>query len=363
MPYPRSPDFILSFRHLLSESIADFLLERGMACPQTAEALSELVVTLSSYREEGSPLFPQVFLCDDILAMLQALHGRDPICVSDGPRSRETMRRALKQCAPLSRGGWAIYFQREPPDRLSYGLFRTDDFILSETPIELLRATRDPRLKVLGISRVAENIIELSASGGFSRFLHLSGARTDVHPTDVLDALVKAITEQVPDPMRSHAQGFFRRAFLEVMQTPHGSLAAVVPVDCGRIPLLADGILFEPPVDVVARIEAYLNDPREEKATSLQAAVSLLRGMMSADGITVLRSDGCLVGYNVFVEQAGMRSSDGVPIGGARRRSYDVLRRHLGNPLVAAFYRSQDGTALCHRVEPQQEPAKVSSAG
>ena len=355
-------DYVLSFRHLLTSAVTEFLAERKMSCPQTAEALSELVVSLSSYREEGSPLFPQVFVCEDITAMLQALRGRDPMSVSDGDRSRVTMRRALKQCAPLSRGGWAIYFQLDEPGRFSYGLFRTDSFILSATPIELLRGIKDPNVKLLGISRVAENIIELCASAGYRRFIHLSGARTDVpHPTRVLEDIVQAVTADVDEPFRQPAQGFFRHAFFDAMQAPHGSLAMVVPKAAPNSGLLDDGVMLQPLIDVVARIEAYKSDPREEKATSLQAVVTLLHGMLSADGITVLRSDGCLVGYNVFVEQAALREGE-LPIGGARLRSYNVLCRHLGRDLTAAFYRSQDGVALCERAELVQAPPAVVEA-
>ena len=351
-PLDSPTDYILSFRHLLTSAVTEFLAERQMMCPQTAEALSELVVSLSSYREEGSPLFPQVFVCEDITAMLQALRGRDPMSVSDGDRSRVTMRRALKQCAPLSRGGWAIYFQLDEPGRFSYGLFRTDSFILSSSPIELLRAIKDPSIKLLGISRVAENIIELCASAGYRRFIHLSGARTDVpHPTRVLEDIVQAVTADVDEPFRLPAQGFFRHAFFDAMQAPHGSLAMVIPKNAPRSSLLDDGVMLQPSIDVVARIEAYKSDPREEKATSLQAVVTLLHGMLSADGITVLRSDGCLVGYNVFVEQPALREGE-MPIGGARRRSFNVLCRHLGKELAAAFYRSQDGVALCERAIP-----------
>lgn len=355
-PLDNPTDYILSFRHLLTSAVTEFLAERQMTCPQTAEALSELVVSLSSYREEGSPLFPQVFVCEDITAMLQALRGRDPMSVSDGDRSRVTMRRALKQCAPLSRGGWAIYFQLDEPGRFSYGLFRTDSFILSSTPIELLRAIKDPSIKLLGISRVAENIIELCASAGYRRFIHLSGARTDVpHPTHVLEDIVQAVTADVDEPYRQPAQGFFRHAFFDAMQAPHGSLAMVIPKNAPRSSLLDDGVMLQPSIDVVARIEAYKSDPREEKATSLQAVVTLLHGMLSADGITVLRSDGCLVGYNVFVEQPALREGE-MPIGGARRRSFNVLCRHLGKELAAAFYRSQDGVALCERAIPLSTP-------
>lgn len=53
---------VLSFRHLLSDAVASFLHEAGLGEAQLAEPLSELLVTLSRYREEGEPLFPVAFI-------------------------------------------------------------------------------------------------------------------------------------------------------------------------------------------------------------------------------------------------------------------------------------------------------------
>ena len=121
---------VLSFRTLLTETTSEFLAVRSMSSPDTAEALGELVVALATYKEEGLPLFPQVFLLEDTNDII-TLKGFDMRRISEGDRSRETMRRALKQCAPLCRGGWSIYFDLSEPHQFSYGLFRTDSSILA----------------------------------------------------------------------------------------------------------------------------------------------------------------------------------------------------------------------------------------
>ncbi len=355
-PFDTPP--VLSFRNLLIETVSEFLCERQMPGMQTAEALSELIVSLSSYREEGFPLFPQVFICEDIQD-ISSLNGFDLRRISEGDRSRATMRRALKQCAPLSRGGWSIYFELSGQDRFNYGLFRTDNFILTSTPIERLRGNTEMQCRILGISRLAENIIEISASGGYRRFIHLAGARTDVpHPTKVLDSFVKAVTADVKIDTdivpRPTVEKFFRHVFFDVMQAPYGCLAMVVPADNPASELLDDGVMLAPQIDVVAAITTYYSDPSALNATALQSIATLLKGMLSADGITVLRSDASLVGYNVFVGQQTVRAGE-TPIGGARLRSYNVLRQHIGRDLTAAFYRSQDGVALCETVETMRE--------
>ena len=70
--------------------------------------------------------------------------------------------------------------------------------------------------------------------------------------------------------------------------------------------------------------------------------------MMSSDGITVLRSDGAVLGFNVFVAHPDSLDRHPGAIGGARRRTYETLAGMVGDGLVAAFYRSQDGHTACH---------------
>jgi len=72
------------------------------------------------------------------------------------------------------------------------------------------------------------------------------------------------------------------------------------------------------------------------------------RCMLSVDGITLLGSDGSVRGYHAFFRHA---APTGQLIGGARRRTFDALAAEVGPALIGAFYRSQDGHALCQTAE------------
>lgn len=341
---------ILSFRHLLSDAVGRFLDEAGMTCVQTADALSELVVTLSRYHEEGAPLFPMAFVGDDLGRMLELLGGTEPIAIGTGPRTRATIQRALKQCALLGQGRWWALYLLRVPEGFAYGIFRTDPFPLVETPMERLRHLGSREARVVGVLQLAENVLELCAGGGLSRHVYLSGARTDASsPTWALDELADAATADVAPARREVAWNFFRRVLFEVMQGSHGALVAVLPRARERSALFVDGIILDEPVNTVARIERYLADPGPSTLSSVRATAQLLRGMMATDGITVLRSDGGLVGYNVFVRHPTSLSHVPAVVGGARRRTFEVLCTSLGTELTAAFMRSQDGTVACSR--------------
>ena len=136
-----------SFRSLLTGAVADFLGDIGMSCTDTQAALAGLIVALESYREEGAPLFPQVFFCDSLDQTVRALQAREPIAIGSGPRSVDTVKRALKKCAPLARAGWAIYVQRGL-GVFDYGVLRSTNFALAPSPLEALRASTDTDLRV-----------------------------------------------------------------------------------------------------------------------------------------------------------------------------------------------------------------------
>jgi len=343
-----SPE-VLSFRHLLTDAVQGVLTEAGLGGSEMADALGELIVTLSRYREEGEPLFPMVFLGDDLGAMITMLGGQGPIAIGTGPRTRETIQRALKQCAPLGQGRWWALYLWLVPEGLSYGIFRTDPFPLLETPFERMSRNEDRSLHVVGLLQLAENVIELRGASGLHKHLYLSGARVDpVPPTATLDELAQAATADVAAPLRTPARDFYRHVLFEVMQASHGTLVAVLPKARGNSALFVDGILLSEPLDTVAPIARFLAGSEAEAAT-VRSMAQLLRGMMATDGITVLRSDGCIVGYNVFIRHPETLSRTPLRVGGARRRTFDVLCGSVGGDLAAAFFRSQDGALACRR--------------
>jgi hypothetical protein len=341
---------VLSFRHLLSEAVERFLADAGMACELTADSLGELIVTLSRYHEEGAPLFPMAFMGDDLPAMLRLLGGTDPIAIGSGPRSRATIQRALKQCALLGQGRWWALYLLRVPEGFAYGIFRTDPFPLGETPPERLRRRGGREARVVGVFQLAENVLELCAGGDLSRHVYLSGARSDTTPPfSALKDLADAATADVAPELREATRGFFKHVLFEVMQGSHGTLVAVLPRERARSELFVDGILLDEPVDTVARIQRYLAEPGDGAASSVRATAQLLRGMMATDGITVLRSDGCVVGYNIFVRHPASLAHLPAIVGGARRRTFEVLCASLGTELMAAFLRSQDGAVAFRR--------------
>jgi len=82
---------VISFRADLQSEIADILKVEDMACPATMEGLLHVCVALSRYREEGLPLFPEVFICDDAKQVASLIQAQDLIRIGRGPREAATL--------------------------------------------------------------------------------------------------------------------------------------------------------------------------------------------------------------------------------------------------------------------------------
>jgi hypothetical protein len=340
---------VLSFRGVVDEAMVSFLAQTGAQALAGPEVLTELVVGLSRYREEGTRLSPSVFLCDDLPQLLQALEGGDALQLGEGPPTVETVRRLLKLGAPLATSGWSLYAEAKH-ERWRFGLFRSDAFMLKPSAFGLLRDLPVGRLKVLGVVQLAESVVELRSSGDRVRYVYLSGASINSRPPLlVVEDLVPALVRQVPAAVRDDVGTFFLRVLLDAMRAPHGCLLAVVPSGAPVPPELTDGMLFEHPISVRDAVARFHEERSLEARARVQGAASLLLGMLGSDGVTLVSDDGLILGANVFLAQVARAPQ---VIGGARRRAWTELARSVGVTLSAAFTRSQDGVAE-GRIAPQ----------
>jgi hypothetical protein len=338
----------VSFRSQLLGDISDFLRDEKMACDVTCQSLVEFVVSLSRYREEGVALYPQVFLCDNLSEMLRVVQGREYVELGTGPRDTAVARRALKVCAPLARLGWAVYIHRQEGS-FSYGVFRVETLPMSLSPVDGLLVAGEHPFPVLMAVQLAENVVELRASSGRTLDIYLTDARTERDsPRTSIDDLVSAICSSVAVEHKEQAIGFFRNTLFGILQESHGALVAIVDSSSPTPALLTDdGVQLGPPVDVVGRIADYKLQGGTDAFAALQGAAVLIRGMMASDGITVFGNNGTVIAFNVFVKHEVAVGRP--PVGGARRRAFEVLKGAVGHGLVAAYYRSQDGRSECER--------------
>ncbi len=337
------PEKMISFRDYLQGSLKHpAQLIRGVE--HKVELLSEIVLHLANYQEEGTSLFPVVFVTDDKDRLLEDLQGKEAIAIGKGPNTRETFTRAFKSCAPLAEDRlWSVYMTTAG-NAINYGIFRSDPSPLAPTIFERLRNLRQADGSILGITRLGGNFVEIRSSTGEYQYINVSGTPDDhYHPAHVIRSFVDNVSRDVAPDIKPMLQSFYYRLGMDILHGTHGSLIAIVSKGQEIPDLLQDGIHLKPHIKIAETIALIALSPQNrEPYLRLLSYGQLLRKLTWMDGITLLDTEGGILAYNCFVRSLDARPQDKV-IGGARLRAYEVLQRHVPHVLTGAFYKSQDG--------------------
>lgn len=97
----------------MSAEIAAFLLNNGFALtdstknPIFQEELVSIANSLSDYYEEGTHLYPEVLLTNN----LENIPFFMIFVFFEGQLEQKSLSRAVKMCAPLCNDGWCIFLE------------------------------------------------------------------------------------------------------------------------------------------------------------------------------------------------------------------------------------------------------------
>jgi hypothetical protein len=337
-----------ALREYLQGNLTDFAEGCGMPELVTASTLTSLVVALADLREEGTVLIPEVYLCDDLDATLKLLPVKETIAIGKQVQAPQAIAEALKKCAPLANAGWCIYIARST-DHYSFGLFRGSLNPISISVDQTLLSEPRQTLPLVMLTRTATGCVELRNHKGeiYSMLLNDKPASSPP-PQAYTKELVALICKDVDDETREAFRTYLEKTIRTALNSCHGTIIAVVK---GRnVPrFLSDGVVLQAPVDVASAVKEILETNSDDGAQHKLTAIStLVRGMISSDGITIFNKVGCLIGYNCFIASPN-KVAGKVVIGGARTRAYEALKAKVGKQIEGVFMQSQDGWTKFHR--------------
>ncbi len=339
---------LVNFRsHLLGE-IVTFCGSEGITCVKTAESIVQLVSSLVHYREEGYSLFPKVFICSDFKTLYSIIKGSEKVDIGEGDISENTIKTALKRCAPLAVGGWSIFLERSESG-FRYGLFSACTLPLSLSPYEILYEGDGPTFNVIIASQVSDDIIELWGNTGNQLQIHFSPIKENSSsPVQAIEKFSYAITKDVKKEIRKNAYRYVNHFLRSYMLRSHGTLAVAITKGHKKPPkIMRSGVIFTEPFSIADKIEKYEKLKNDEAMANLSETTKLVEGMLMCDGITVFKSDCSIIAYNVILKSSFENREKKTILGGARHQAFAKLSEKVPSELIAAFIRSQDGNMEC----------------
>lgn len=343
---------LLSVTYGLKDKIGNFLYQLGFPhCNATQDGLFDLIVRLATYQEEGRTLRPRIILTTDIDSVLKLLPTCSHHRIGVEPLSKQSYTKCLKKSATLATGEWYIYIERTDT-QLAYGVLRSGETVLSLKPSHHLTGLDKDTVSgsIALLQQVSQGLVELRSSFGPSLNVSFYGRGDEVTQFQGFkQKLIDQILSDIPqDSAWESTHTFLDYIFQDVRDHGHGTLAVVVDsakVNAGTAYKFSDAIYLDPPISLIDPVRDYLRSSTPELAQILRSRADLAIGMLNFDGITIFDTAGNVVGYNAFAkpttarERAAFEASEG----GARSRTFNLLKHFTKRELKACFMLSQDG--------------------
>ena len=333
----------ISFRSSIQGELLDFCKTENFTCALTVSALCDLVTLLAAYQEEGAELLPEVYLCKSIEKVTAMLHMPTIIYIGTGEINSDSIRKGIKKCAPLSQSEWSVFFEANSgSNTLNYGVFSYSKTPLSLHPTTILTDSEDTNTDVIYTHKFSPGSIIIKGSRGTKATINFLQIEQNIKINEShIDNICAAISEDVDIKIRENTRSFLLNTLTKALEQCHGSLIAVLPSTKKTLHRsMQDGVILAEPINIPESIQRYLIDKSPESMSALQGISSLLQGMIQCDGIVLFKSDGSIVGYNLFISKT---SNIAPPEGGARLRAYEQICGLIPNHVKAALFKSHDG--------------------
>lgn len=325
----------ITLRSHLSGHLNDISESSGIGVIGKCSIICELVCLFSDYREEGTPLFLDAFLVDDLEQFLSTIPqsvsmrlGRIPI----SSWSESEVARAVKSTAPLVRGVWRMYFALHS-DHVSFGVFRDSAHPLN-VPIDIVLGGE---ARYVRLTRLAGNTLRITNAAGASKEIQFNNSlKPGNSADDSTTKLCSSICSGLTDDRSERCLAFTKNLITTALRSSHGAIVAVQKAEDSILPFLTDCISLETPISIPEAIMYAVED--SSQLPQLYALQSMICGMFCCDGIILFDTNCRILAYNGFITLESSAVS-----GGARKRAYKSLEPKVGNELHSVFFQSQDG--------------------
>lgn len=329
-----------SFKQTVSSEIGYFLYSIGFSlAPDNNRILNEELVSIanmiSDYFEEGTKLYPEIIVTNDMSKVNHFLiHPFERTQLHEG-----MMVKALKMCAPLSQNGWTIFYEIND-NNVVWGVVNSEEHILSPILKEQMVINAVYDSKEFFIRNVGGKTVEFCSASGKSYSVSLSLSDSTNYSTANIDRLCSYISKDCPKS-REMFSSFLSKQISKAIQIGHGNLIAVIDKDKNVPDILKQGVDFrQVPLEIY---EGYMSfwESKDDivRHERLRKQIDLLIPMLNHDGIALFSSNGRLLGYHFIVDNS--MQGETPTLGGSRHKAYQKLC--ASNEFICVLMKTQEG--------------------
>lgn len=184
-----------SLRKTVSAEIGSFLLNNGFALADNSknrifqEELVSIANSLSDYYEEGTHLYPEVLLTNNIANIPFFMI----FVFFEGQLEQKSLSRAIKMCAPLCNDGWSIFLEVNN-DGIRWGMVNSEQKITSLSLLNSVTLFADKEHTFALMHNIGAKTVEIvPANGNESYIVSLSLGEVDAVQNLHLNSLCEVV--------------------------------------------------------------------------------------------------------------------------------------------------------------------------
>lgn len=319
------------------------------------ESIFELLSKIGNYEEEGMKILPKILIGRNMEIIFSQIPDHFNVNLGDDDLQGIHIRKILKSLIPLCRNGWYVYVDIQTT-KLMYGIFRK-----FRSPVALDAEQLIFDSKEMYLSNKETGMIYICPQSKTSlliRSLHSedvqisSEFKTNEEQDEnmafaMLIADITMLIEKNKDKS-AYIKNAMKHIISLFKERVHGTIVLVVNEKYLYPNTYLNGLEIKTNLNIIECIEESLTVESYEAAERYYAITNLLYEFLNVDGITIVNTTGQIIGYNAFYR------SEETPmdvIGGARKRTFEGLKRQTDPNIIGVYYQSQDGNIQYARRE------------
>lgn len=314
----------------------------------------EILSRIGIYEEEEVRIAPRILLGKNLSLIFKQVPDHFKLVLGTDDADGLHFNKMLKSLIPLCKNGWYV-FVNFYDDKINYGIFRkfrspvaldfeqlvfdSDDIYDTDENIGMICIRPLDKLSFIirGI-----HIEDFIISSYFT-------ARDDVQEENalfnmLLEDIIGAIG--IDDKIREYIKNAMNHILYAFNERIHGAILLIVTEEYEYPNNYLDGLKVVPPINFINNIVDTQMVEAYETAEKYYAVSNLLYDFLNIDGITIMNNRGEIIGYNAFYRSNSMPMD---VVGGARKRTFEGLKRVEDDNIVGIYYQSQDGNKQYYR--------------
>lgn len=311
------------------------------------ENLFDFLGKICIYEEEEHKIKPLLIIGKDLNNFFAQCPFHYESTIYSDDIEGKNFSRIIKAMVPLCNNNWYIFIDILD-DKISYGIFRNFQSPVSVNFEELFfdnssLGDKQNQVGLVCIKPYEKNSFILKSLCTEETIISFSFKSIKEQAETKLVHMKEDLMISIETPDRTYIDKALFRMLSYMPNKIHGSLCIIVTNEYTYPNDYLHGLSVQPQLDLVDCIISTEKISAYEDAEKYYALTNLFYEFMNIDGITVLNTNGRVIGYNAFYRSSETPTEE---TGGARKRTFAGLTKEMNkinSNIVGVYYQSQDG--------------------